>query len=511
VKKLIAIIIAIATTTLFATNGMNMIGYGAKSSAMGGVSLGLWNDANSINTNPASISFIKNHKLDLSVGLLIPEVKFKNDLNDVKGETNIFPLPNLAYVNGNENKLTYGISFYSQGGMGATFKDLSHNIFRNYDMNPQTQDDPLVSYIEYHSKIGYMKLLPTISYKATPKLAFGVSPSVGYAMLEMKMPYSLKPSAMTGIANPETGMTFGDMFGAPAEQGGLGYQEVTAYADMGDGSDAYGFGANFGSSYKYNDNLSFGFTYALQSELTFKGNASMDMTAQFGQAYEKMVYSALMQMGITDISTATPEQIQAASQGVGQNLANMGIDMSKGMISDYNTEITMNWPQELGLGFAYKASEKFSFGLDVKWIDWKTAMKSFKMKFTNGTNENINAMMGGKDINLSMPLDWDAQIAIALGAQYNVNDKLTLRGGYNFANNPVPAETIIPIFPAVVENHITLGVGYKILAKTTFDLAYEYNMKKEVEVKTSVIADEYNGSTSSLAENVVHCGLTYNF
>lgn len=510
-KKIIAIILSFVATTMFATNGMNMIGFGPKSSAMGGVGLGLWNDASSMNINPATISFIKNKKLDLNVGLLMPKVTFKNSLNDTEGENNIFPMPNISYVNGNDSKLTFGLSFFTQGGMGATYKDMSHNIFRNYDMNPQTQDDPLVSNLEYHSKVGYMKFLPTISYKVTPKLALGVSPSVGYAMLEMKMPYSLKPSVMKGVANPETGMTFGDMFGTPAEQGGLGYHEVTAYADMGDAADAYGFGANFGSSYKYNDNLSFGFSYALQSELTFKGNASMDMTAQFGQAFERMVGGALMQMGITDISTATPEQIQQASQGVGQQLTGMGIDMSKGMISYFDTEITMNWPQELGLGFAYKASEKFSFGLDLKWIDWEDAMKNFKMKFKNGTNDNITRMMGNKDLNLTMPLDWDNQIAIALGAQYNVNEKLALRFGYNFANNPVPEETTIPIFPAVVENHITLGFGYKVMPNASFDLAYEYNMEKEADVETSIIGDEYNNSKSTLSENVVHCGLTYNF
>ena len=268
-KKLITIgLMVVFTVSIFATNGMNMIGYGARSSAMGGFSLGFI-DVNSTNTNPSAISFINQRELDVSLGLLMPKVNFKNSLNDLEAESNIFPLPNFSFVNGNENKFTFGLAFYSQGGMGATFKDVKHNVFRNYDMNPQTQDDAFITDLEYQSMIGYMKITPSLAYKVNDNFSVGIAPNFGYAMMEMKMPYSLKPAIMKGVANPETGMTFGDMFGAPMEQGGLGYEEVTAYADMGDAVTAYGFGARLGASYKVNDMVSFGLAYGSKSSLTF--------------------------------------------------------------------------------------------------------------------------------------------------------------------------------------------------------------------------------------------------
>ncbi len=497
-RNFFILLILVTIGMLFATNGMNMIGYGPRSSAMGGFSLGLLDDANSVNTNPAAISFLEDKQLELNLGLLIPKVNFKNSLNDVEGESEIFPLPNFSYVHGRNCKYTFGLGVYSQGGMGATYKDVKHDVFRQYDMDPMTQDDAYISDLEYHSMIAYFKVMPTFAYQINPQFSVGISPSFGYAMMEMKMPYSIAPSEMKGLAQP--GMTFGDMFGMPMDQGGLGYEEVTAYADLGDGATAMGFGARIGASYMVNEDLSLGFTYSSKSTLTLEGDASMDMTAQFGQAYERMVGGA-MQQGAPDLATA--------QQMVGQQLAGMGIDMSLGMISDYDAEIEMSWPQELGIGFAYNATPRLLLGADVKWIGWKDSMEEFKMKFKNGNNQNINTMMGSEDLELSMPMEWDDQIVIALGAEFAVNPMLDLRAGYNFGNNPVPEETVIPIFPAVVENHITMGLGLNLNPRLSLDMAYELNLKKELEVDISKIANEYNQSTSSLSENVFHFGVSY--
>ncbi len=108
-------------------------------------------------------------------------------------------------------------------------------------------------------------------------------------------------------------------------------------------------------------------------------------------------------------------------------------------------------------------------------------------------------------------MEWDDQIVIAIGTNYEVNDKLSLRGGFNYASNPVPAETVIPIFPAVVESHVTLGVGYKFTSKFALQIGYEFVPKTELDVETSTVANEYDGSTSSLSENVIHITTSIKF
>ena len=501
-RNFIAIILTLVSVSLFATNGMNMIGYGPRSSAMGGVIFGFTDNVNSINTNPGAIGFFEHKQFELNLGLLLPNVTFKNEFNDCEGEKEIFPLPGFSYVHGNSSKFVFGLGVYSQGGMGATFKNRSHNLFRNYDMNPMGEEDPLTEDMEYHSKIGYVKIMPAITYRLNRNFSFGIAPSLGYSMLEMKMPYSIDPMEMKGIINSETGMTFGNMFGASIEQGGLGYEEVTAYADLDDAATAYGFGATFGGSFSLNDNLTFGFGYTIKSTLTFEGKASMDMTSQFYQAYEKMVGGAMSQYELS---------LQDAQNSVNTQLAAMGIDMTLGMISDYNVEIEMSWPQQFGFGFGYKASDKLLLAADLKWINWKDAMKEFKMSFDEGTNANINAMMGSESLKLNMPLKWEDQIVLALGIEYSLTPKLSLRSGYNFSSNPVPEKTLLPIFPAVIENHITFGFGYFLTKNLNCDIAYELNLEKKIEVNNSIVANEYDNSSSSLSENVLHFGINLMF
>ncbi len=506
-------IIAVAlliTNSAFATNGMNMISPGARMSAMGGASQGLMGDPHLMNANPAGIASMTGHNLGLGIGLLMPGVHFMNSLNDEDADAAIFPIPSFSYVMGSEDcKWTYGLGFYAQGGMGATYPELKHNIFRAFDNDPRTQDAYVTQ--EYHSSIAYLKVTPTVAYQLTNQLSAGLALNVGYSMLEMSMPYSIDPmEKMVGQVPGMGGMTFGQLFGGPSASGGLGYDEVTAMADLGDGVTATGFGAKLGFQYKVNEQLTFGLTYTSSSTLTFSGDAVMDMNSQFGDAYERMVAGALMQMGANP-ATASDAEVQAAQMGVNTNLGNMGIDMMQGMVSNYDAEIEFSWPQEFGFGAAYVVNEKLLVAADFKWINWKVAMEKFAMDFSQGDNVNINAMMGSPDINLEMPMNWEDQITFGLGAEYMATEALALRFGFNYGADPVPENTVIPIFPAVVESHITLGFGYQLTEKVGIDFGYELVLPTELESVDSIIANEYDGSTSELKENVIHLSATIRF
>ncbi|MFC1489760.1 OmpP1/FadL family transporter [Candidatus Latescibacterota bacterium] len=495
----------------FATNGMNMIGYGARMSAMGGASLGMSGDTNLMNTNPAGISTINNRRLDAGLGLLMPMVNYKNSLNDVDAESSIFPLPSIGYVHGNtDSRWTFGVGIYAQGGMGATYEDVKHSIFKDYsDYNPLTQGSFVGQ--QYHSSIAYMKFSPTVAYQATDELSVGVSLNIGYAMMEMNMPYSIDPSLMKGAVPGAGGMTFGQMFGGPMTSGGLGYEEVTAYADLEDGVTGIGYGAKFGARYEISEKISIGAAYTMKTTLDFSGDASMDMSSQFGDAYDRMVMGALSQGMAVDPYNPTAGELQGAQVAVNTQLGGMGINPSLGMAADYDVDIEFSWPRQLGVGGMYEHSDNLRVAVDVSWINWSDSMESFVMKLKGGQNANINAMMGSGSMTMEMPLDWDDQIVIGLGAEYEATDVLTLRGGFNYAKNPIPGETVIPIFPAVVQSHIALGAGYKINDSFSIDGAYEYVPSYAQDAGVSIIANEYDGHTSELGENIVHITGSYHF
>ncbi|GBE30096.1 MAG TPA: 4Fe-4S dicluster domain-containing protein [Bacteroidetes bacterium] len=307
-----------------------------------------------------------------------------------------------------------------------------------------------------------MRFAPSVAYEFSDKFRAGfLGIQISYATLEMQMPCSLNPLAMQGDTG--VGMTFGQMFAAASVDGGLGYSEVTAYADMSDAATAIGFGGTAGFQYDLSENNTFGFSYTSETNLTFDGEVSMDMNAKFGNAFGRMVAGAMAM-------DSTLSQLEAM-HNVNLQLDGMNIDTLSTMQDSYHAEIDFAWPQQIGTGVAFQVSDDLLIGVDVGWINWSATMESFKMSFTGGTNDNINTMMGTPDGNLEleMPLDWKDQTVIAIGAEYLVNERFALRGGFNYASNPVPDETVplSALFQSCVgDNRL----------KTALILAYVFNM-----------------------------------
>jgi long-chain fatty acid transport protein len=500
----ITIVALTFTANDFAQNGTRMIGFNAKTVGRAGTGIGIFDSPELMMTNPAGLSFLKGSMIDASFSLMAPSLHFDNAINDKEGESNYYPLPGLSYVNhSSDNPLSWGIGIFTQGGMGSEF-NLNHNLFRVNNLDPTQQQNTDFVTQEYFSKFAVMQGGPSLSYKLSPSFSVGVSLHLVYSQMEFRMPYSLSPSVLKGVVNPQTGMTFGDMFSAPPSQGGFGYDEVTAYADMNDLS-SFGFGGKIGIAYKLNDMIAFGLNYTLPTTLTYEnGKASMDMSAQFNDAFGRGVQGYQMQN-----PNATMEEAQAA---IMQQFTQLGINPAAGFAADFNLKNEMKLPQSIGFGMSINASTDLRFALDAEWMEWSNAFQKMTITLTEGTNENINLMLGnGGNTTIDFPLEWKNTIIIKAGAEYDFNDDLTFRTGYAYGSNPVPETTVFPVFPAIVENHIMVGGSYRIFEPLTLNAAYEIALNKDEICNTnSNIANEYDNSTCQLGTNLFHISLSWN-
>ena len=155
-------------------------------------------------------------------------------------------------------------------------------------------------------------------------------------------------------------------------------------------------------------------------------------------------------------------------------------------------------PQQLGFGLAYNFLEyKLLVETDVKWINW------------NGSN--------GYD-----DFGWGDQWVFAVGAQYQPMQKLFLRMGYNYGNNPVNEhngwngsspttvqgntmpryyyESFRVIgFPAIVEHHITAGIGYEFSPKFALNLGYMHAFSNTIKEQGTDITGQPVGMESTLS------------
>lgn len=475
-------------------NGTKLIGFDAVTSGRGGTSTGFFDNPSLMMNNPAGLSFLKSSQADLSFSLMSPRVYFQNKNNSSYGKDNLFPLGCLSYAHKGTKKLSYGIGVFTQGGMGADF-NLKHDLYKDQSGNFVLQP--------YHSKFAIMQGGGSVAYKLGKQFSVGVTANLVYGQVEFQMPMAMPPSMLKGIVNPQTGMTFGNMFAAPNENGGLGYSELVASANM-RSLTAFGFNGKISIAYKPNEKFSLGFNYTLPVDLTYKnGTASMDMTYQMNDAFGKVVAMIMQQY-----PTITPQEAQ--QQAMSQ-FSQMGIDLSKGASDEYDARAKFGLPQSLAAGILFSPAKKLRIAIDGEWINWKKAFDQMDISLDNGTNPNISKMVGTQgSIAMAFPMYWKNTIVLRTGVEYDVCKRVTLRTGYAYGSNPVPSTTIFPVFPAIVTDHFTAGISVKLSKTFALNGAYEYAFdKKEKAASGSYIASEYNNSTSGLENKIFHVSISW--
>ncbi|HEX6903428.1 MAG TPA: outer membrane protein transport protein [Thermoanaerobaculia bacterium] len=107
-----------------------------------------------------------------------------------------------------------------------------------------------------------------------------------------------------------------------------------------------------------------------------------------------------------------------------------------------NREITLqlNYPSVIVGGIAFTPSDRLAIAVDGKMINYEDT-------------EGFADVLGFEDI-----------VVYDIGVQYRATDRITLRGGYNVAENPIPEErTFFTVsVPAIFEDRVSLGVGLRV-------------------------------------------------
>lgn len=242
-----------------------------------------------------------------------------------------------------------------------------------------------------------------------------------------------------------------------------------------------------------------------RDEAQMAGNYNMVTNLQLMQFAVPLAYKAdsfsvgiapVLQYGSLDINYQTNpgSGIVEVGEGVAQDLGmgyNLGLAYEMGALTvgaSYKSSIEMKYdkvltsaasmfgltyitddleqPAEIGVGASF-TEQGHTFAVDYKRIKWSDAK-------------------GYKDFG------WDDQDVIMLGYQY-AQDNWALRAGYNHASSPIKenaggtttpqkmATNVLNLlgFPAIVEDHYTIGGSYAFSKTTSVDVAYAYSPEAE--------------------------------
>jgi long-chain fatty acid transport protein len=132
----------------------------------------------------------------------------------------------------------------------------------------------------------------------------------------------------------------------------------------------------------------------------------------------------------------------------------------------YNTpqgvdKLTFNQPCVLTGGVAVRPIEMLLVAADVEWINWPA---------TNGADKPAYEQNASGAIPWNM--NWSSQVVFKLGVQVTPLDWLALRAGYNYGKMPLDASRAFEniAFPAVAENHVTIGAGFTLGKHVTINV-----------------------------------------
>ena len=162
-------------------------------------------------------------------------------------------------------------------------------------------------------------------------------------------------------------------------------------------------------------------------------------------------------------------------------------------------------PENYALGVAFKASPQVMLALDIERINYKKV---------GAVGNPINGLFAGTPLGASCGpgFGWNNMTVYKLGASYDVSKDLTVRAGFNYGKQPIPAsQTFFNILaPGVVEKHLTLGATWKLSKQADLSVNYVHAFEKKLSGSGSIPAAYGMGEANiQMYQNSIGMSLGY--
>ena len=376
IKLAVVAALALGSTSVFATNGSNLMGIGVKARGMGGAGIGISNGAESALVNPALITTVKGTELSFGGTVFMPDVSADMGAGTTSSTADMNVIPSVSIATKVNDNLYVGIGMWGTAGMGVDYRHGTGNT-SNFQMITNLQ---------------IMQFGVPIAYK-TGDLSVGITPLLQYGSLDMSFGGTLDTSSV----------------GAPTPVA------TTVGFDDGMSSDLK-FGYTLGLAYDI-DNLTLGASYKSKIDMDYKGQISG----------ASGVFSAFGLFGGTALSDnlSTPAEIGVgASYKMGEST--FAIDYKNIKWSDAEGYKEFKWEDQdvVILGYQYEAKD---WALRLGYNHASNPVKP--QAATVGTDAT------GSAINMFNSLGFPAIIEshYSIGGSYALSDMTTVDLAYTYA------------------------------------------------------------------------------
>ncbi|CAA6828423.1 MAG: putative facilitator of salicylate uptake [uncultured Thiotrichaceae bacterium] len=135
-------------------------------------------------------------------------------------------------------------------------------------------------------------------------------------------------------------------------------------------------------------------------------------------------------------------------------------------------------PSMITAGVSLKATPETTLALDVARINY-TDVKSISNPNNTAGIPTGGALLGQDG---GAGFGWEDQNIVKLGVKHKLNEKMTLLAGYNHGKAPIPeSETAFNVLaPATVEDHLTLGMDWRVSNDSNVTVQYMHAFENEI-------------------------------
>lgn len=159
--------------------------------------------------------------------------------------------------------------------------------------------------------------------------------------------------------------------------------------------------------------------------------------------------------------------------------------------------LDLDHPAMASIGVAYEPVDGLVIESDIKRINFSDVR--------NKIDVERPATYAGP-VPSSLNFGWSDQTVYALGIRKKMNEKMTIRAGYNYGKSPIGSEDVDNNLgaTAISEKHLTLGLTRKMSKHMSSNIAYTRAFDNEVQSSTSP-------NRIQMDQHVLNLNLTFTF
>ncbi len=299
------------------------------------------------------------------------------------------------------------------------------------------------------SQIETLNINPSVAYRIGERVSLGVG--IDYQRLDAELTNDVNYSAIVaqGVQQLVAAGQLPPTTGAAVVAANAG---LTGRARVRGDDDAWGF--NVGALFDLSDSTRLGLSY----------RSSIDYTVR------------------ATIGFAAPAGADPISNGIISAASAPGAPLSSGAV-----RVALEVPDSAAVSLQHRLGDQYALLADVAWTGW-SSVQELRIVRDSGTTVSVT------------PERWRDTWRYALGASYDMNERVTLRAGVALDETPVPDSTRTPRLPDTDRTWVAVGARWQPSPALLMDFGYAHLFSDTVPLNQ----DAGNAAASALLNGQQH-------